>query len=83
MKPTSGSAVTLLSNADPKLVSVQAEPWSSGFKIPPPPSGVRLVGSALVISGTTSAGDVPRRQPHVPTECDYCLTGERHPAWMF
>ncbi len=72
-----------LSNADPELVSVQPEQRSRGFVIPPPPSGVRLAVPRIIVVGVTSAGDVPRRKRHVAAECDYCQTGERHPAQMF
>ena len=55
-----------------------------GHKIPPPPaSAVRLTGSALVLAGVTSVLDTAPRKAHNAAECDYCLTGERHPAQMF
>ncbi len=65
-------------------VSMRAEQWGKGFRIPPPPaSAVRLAGSTLVLAGTTSVLDTAPRKAHNAAECDYCLTGERHPAQMF
>ena len=64
-------------------VSVQAAQPSRGHVLQAPPSGVRATGPALVFCRVTSASAVPRARRHVATDCDYCLTGERHPSGMF